>query len=322
MQISPTKIQERTPKVPASYSNFSFRIALELAAPHTWPAAIIPVLFATSIASLYAPISLTLGFALLAICILMQSAANTFNDYFDFVKGTDSLDDTLESDDAALLHNNVNLSSVRFFGISLLVLAFLIGSYVICVAGWITLALGLIGALVVVLYSGGKTPLSYLPIGEIVSGIVMGGIIPLACFYSFTSTLDFRVLIWSIPCIVGIALIMMTNNTCDIEKDIQANRKTLSVMWGRDRIRTLYRTLVLFWLISIPVIIMIWFGVGGLLVALFMLLSAYPLVRALFKNPLTQNSRIGAFAQICGLNITLGAFYCAAILAQNMTVVL
>ena len=40
-------------------------------------------------------------------------------------------------------------------------------------------------------------------------------------------------------------------------------------------------------------------------------------LKALFANPLNSHSRIGAMAQICSLNIALGAFYAAAILASS-----
>ena len=38
----------------------------------------------------------------------MQASVNTFNDYYDFVKGTDSADDDVEVSDATLVYNNVN----------------------------------------------------------------------------------------------------------------------------------------------------------------------------------------------------------------------
>ena len=79
------------------YDAFTVRMAIQLAAPHTWPAAIIPCLIAVCAASVFSEtVSISLAIALLVICILMQSAVNTFNDYYDFVKGADSLDDNVE----------------------------------------------------------------------------------------------------------------------------------------------------------------------------------------------------------------------------------
>ncbi len=74
-----------------SFAPLTCRLALQLAAPHTWPAAILPCLLAVACAmSNSAAVSFSLSVTLLVICVLMQAAVNTFNDYFDYVKGTDS----------------------------------------------------------------------------------------------------------------------------------------------------------------------------------------------------------------------------------------
>ena len=148
----------------------------------------------------------------------MQSSVNTFNDYFDYVKGSDSAQDNVDPTDAVLVYNNVNPRCALALAVGMLGAAFLLGIYAILVAGWIPLAIAAVGAAIVVLYSGGKTPISYLPIGEAVSGIVMGGLIPLACYHVLTLQFEPLVLIWSVPVIIGIGLIMLTNNTCDVEK--------------------------------------------------------------------------------------------------------
>ena len=198
------------------------RLALQLAAPHTWPAAIMPVLVAAACA-LANTGSLDVGMAwlLLLICILMQASVNTFNDYFDFIKGTDTAEDNVEASDSVLVYNDVNPRSALGLAIGFLAVAFLLGLYVVWKTGPVPLVIALIGAVIVVMYSGGKTPLSYLPVGEAVSGIVMGGLIPLACYQVLSGTFTFMALLWAAPTIIGVGLIMMTNNTCDIEKDIE-----------------------------------------------------------------------------------------------------
>lgn len=298
-----------------SYERLTPRMALQLAAPHTWPAAILPSLTAMcAAATTSSRIPVIMACVLLAICILMQSAVNTFNDYYDFIKGSDSVDDNVEESDATLVYNNVNPRCALALAVGFLIAAFALGAYVILIAGWIPLAIGIAGAIVVVLYSAGKTPVSYLPIGEVVSGVVMGGLIPLACYQALTGIFDLRMLIWAIPTMIGVGLIMLTNNTCDIEKDIPADRKTLPVLLGRTRARTLYHILVFAWIASIVVNTAAAFT-SGIIVMPFMLLASYPLLKALMANPLAPQSRIGAMAQICSVNIALGAFYAAAILA-------
>lgn len=305
-----------------SCGKLTMRMALQLAAPHTWPAAILPVLVAVAAAATtMSTVSVTLACTLLVICILMQSAVNTFNDYYDYVKGADSADDNVDPTDAVLVYNNVNPRAALALAIGFLVVAFALGGYVIWSAGWIPLAIGVVGAVIVVLYSAGKTPISYLPIGEFVSGFVMGGLIPLASYQALTGVFDLRALLWAVPTILGVGLIMFTNNTCDIEKDVESGRRTLSVLLGRERARSLYHALVFAWVVAIVVLVAVFFP-SGLIVMPFMLLASYPLLAALLKNPLAPPARIGAMAQVCSVNIALGAFYAAAILASSVTLVL
>lgn len=298
-------------------------MALQIAAPHTWPAAILPALIAMACAAANGyTVSAVMALVLLAICILMQAAVNTFNDYYDYVKGSDSAEDNVDPTDAVLVYNNVNPRSALMLAVGFLVVAFALGAYVIWQAGWIPLVIGIVGAIVVVLYSAGKTPISYLPIGELMSGFVMGGLIPLACYQALTKCFDPLMLVWALPTIIGVGLIMLTNNTCDVEKDIESGRKTLPFLLGRSRARALYHALVWIWIVLIIVNVLIWFS-GGWPVLVFMLAASIPLLKALLSNPLAPPARIGAMAQICSVNIALGAFYAAAVFAGGaMTLVL
>ena len=304
----------------SAYARFTARMAWQLAAPHTWPASIMPTLCALAFSYVATgTVSVTMSFTLLIICVLMQSSVNTFNDYFDYVKGTDSAQDNVDPTDAVLIYNNVNPRSALMLAVGMLAAAFVLGVYAIVVAGWIPLAIAVVGAIIVVMYSGGKAPISYLPIGEAVSGIVMGGLIPLACFQVLTLRFEPMVLIWSAPTIIGIGLIMFTNNTCDIEKDREANRSTLSVKLGREKARKLYHGLLIAWIVAIVAIVAIWYT-PGLVIAPFMLLAAHPFLNALMANPLGAKTRIAAMSQICTVNVTLGAFYAASVIAGGALV--
>lgn len=304
------------------YGRLTPRLWLQLAAPHTWPASLMPAFVAVCAAAATSErISVVMTLVLLVIVVLMQSAVNTFNDYYDYVKGADSAEDNVEESDATLVYNNVNPRSALVLAIGFLVAAFALGVYVIAVAGWIPLVIAVIGACFVVLYSAGKTPISYLPVGEAASGIVMGGLIPLACYQALTGRFEPLMLLWAVPTMIGVALIMFTNNTCDIEKDEEVGRNTLAVKLHRPRAVKLYHGLVYAWVVAVVVLTGAFFT-PGLIVAPFMLLAAYPQLKALLANPIAPSSRIGAMAQICGVNVTLGAFYGAAMLASLVGLVL
>lgn len=304
------------------FSPLTPKLAWQLAAPHTWVAAYVGVLLSGvyTIAAYSGHVNLVLLGLLLLICVFMQSSVNVFNDYFDYTKGTDSLENSSEDAfDAVLVYNNLNPKSVLALAIGYLVCAGLIGVYIVYSCGWIPLLIGLIGAIVVVIYSGGKTPISYLPIGEFISGIVMGSLIPLACTYVLSGVLDFFVLVLSIPLAVGIGMILATNNTCDIEKDIDAKRKTLAVVLGRKEATNVYRLVIMLWIILTIILVGILYT-KGLPIMAFMLIGIFPVARALFKNPLIQQSREAAMSQIVMLNVIISAFYCLAILV-NTTVI-
>ena len=113
------------------YTSLTARMALNLAAPHTWPAAVLPCLVAMAAGSIVGPVHLSTALVLLAICVLMQASVNTFNDYYDYVKGADSVDDNLEADDNVLAYNAVNPAHVKLLAAGFLAAAFVLGAYII-----------------------------------------------------------------------------------------------------------------------------------------------------------------------------------------------
>lgn len=297
------------------HSKFTFKTALQLAAPHTWSAAILPVLLATSCAigtghAAFPP----LVAVLLAISVLMQSSVNALNDYFDFVKGVDSADDNLEVDDAALLHSGIRPKAALWFALGLLAAAFALGAYVVWAAGWVPLAIAIVGAAVVLAYSGGKAPLSYLPVGELASGLVMGVLVTLASYYALARSLGWEVVAWSAPLFLQIGLVMLTNNACDIEKDAEAGRRTLPVLLGRPATVRLYRALVVADLAGIAAVVLLWFAPSAVMLP-FLLLLAIPFLKNVWKCPFVQASRVQAMALATNLNACLGCMYCVCVLA-------
>lgn len=306
----------RIERARAPYRPLTASMVLGLAAPHTWVAAIVPAAVGLCLAAAQGPVSVTLSLAMLVIVVLMQSAVNTFNDYYDYVKGTDDEDAALEESDAVLVYNAVNPKSALWLAVAMLACAFALGIYPIAVAGPAPLIIALVGALFVVLYSAGRTPLSYLPLGEAVSGIVMGGLIPLAYVQVLTGRLEPLVLVWSIPAILGVGLIMATNNVSDIERDAQAGRSTMAVVLGRKRAVACYGAGLVAWVASFALCCAAGFP-AGLMILPFAVFTAIPALKTLWSGRLEPPVRPRSMNAITTLNGLLGAFYCAAILAGS-----
>ena len=51
-----------------------------------------------------------------------------------------------------------------------------------------------------------------------------------------------------LPLMIGIGMILATNNTCDIEKDIASKRHTLAVTLGREQAPMFYKLALIVWM--------------------------------------------------------------------------
>ncbi len=294
--------------------NKTLKNAVNLAAPHTWSASVMPCVLALAISYKQAGmLRADMALCLVVIAVLMQSSVNALNDYADFVKGTDTLDNSPDPTDAVIVYG-LKPETAKRLGIAFLLCAFLTGIYVVFRCGTVPLVIGLIGALIIVAYSSGKMPISYLPFGELVSGFVMGGLITLAGVYMQTGLLRFTVLAEALPVIIGIGMIMLSNNGCDIERDIPAGRRTLPCLIGRERTDRLYRIMLIVWLLSpLPVFLIEGGGLSALVYALEMPVFMSHFVRQ-YSLPLGQEKRGLVMAGITNLVILLGFSYSAAFL--------
>ncbi|MDR1573279.1 MAG: prenyltransferase [Clostridiales Family XIII bacterium] len=296
-----------------TYKRMTLKNAVGLAAPHTWTASVFPVLLGTLLSAvLTGQFKAPVFWLLLCAAVLLQSSVNTFNDYYDFVKGTDLKENSDEPADAVLIYNDIDPKHVLRLGSLYMGTAALFGLYPIYRGGLGTFLLGAVGCLVILAYSAGKHPISYLPLGELVSGGVMGGLLPTAVFSAFAGYIDLRVLPLSVPLIVGIGLIMMTNNTCDIERDRRSGRRTLPALLGRSAARRLYRLLAGVWVLSMLALVLLCFPKGALPAASVLAMSGPALAR-LFLSPLVPERRGPCMGVVTRAMIGLSCSYLAGI---------
>lgn len=291
------------------------KAALRLSAPHTWlPCSILPSVFAALLCRYWGcPVTWGLGFVLVVICILMQGSVNTLNDFFDFIKGNDSENDFLEPSDSVLVFDKIAPLWAGLWGLAQLALAGLLGLSVVYRSGLAPLVVGMAGAAVVAVYSAGPLPLSYLPVGEVISGFVMGGLIPLGVFSACTGRIFTEVLLWTLPFALGIGLIMLVNNTSDIEKDVVSGRRTLPVISGRQKAAVLYRSTLLLWLLTTVVLAALQFGIGAAAVPVCCILGGKRLVMAFCAELLPKN-RVPNMKGILTVNLIVNGGYLAALI--------
>ena len=286
------------------YRPLTAKQALQLAAPHTWAASVCPSLFGIIYSRLTgSPLGLFRAAAVLAACVFLQSAVNTLNDYVDFVKGTDSASDNVEVSDAVLVYGGIDPKSARNLGFLYLFAGLLSGLAASAGAGPVPILIGAVGGATVLLYSGGPLPVSSLPLGEVVSGFVMGGLIPLGTAACADGKLHPEILFYSLPLIIGIGLIMMSNNGCDIEKDLRAGRRTLPMILGRERTLKLYRFLTVFWILLLLVLPVLLTGRRGFLCGVLLLLFARERFQNILALQLRPEQRVLQMKGIVAANI-------------------
>jgi 1,4-dihydroxy-2-naphthoate octaprenyltransferase len=250
--------------------------------------------------------------ALAAVCVLMHSSVNALDDYFDLMRGTDRPEDNVEAYDALLIHTDLAPRWALRIGVSYLAAGALVGLWVVWRTSLAPLVFGVAGGAVVVLYTAGALPLSHLPVGEVVSGVTIGGLLPQGVASAF-GLASWELFFGSTPLIVGIALVMMTNNVCDIERDSAAGRRTLPVLLGRPRARSLYRALAALWLLAVCALSYSQArSAARLLIPAVVLAAGAPKFFALMRTELRHEDRVRAMGAVIASNFAVNGAYLLA----------
>lgn len=208
-------------------------------------------------------LSVPLVAVVILIPILFNASINLINDYYDYVQGNDTNENIYGEGDAPLAFNKItNPRPVLYVGLACLLFGGLLGIYIIFQSGFVPLIIGCIGVIAILTYSGWKTSVSYLPISELVSGFVMGGLIPLGVYASLTGQIDWLILYKCIPMMLIVSQFMLVNNTCDMERDKNVGRKTLSIVIGRKNAHKVAALFTFIWIFTMLHVSIFWYTIG------------------------------------------------------------
>ena len=214
---------------------------LEGARPRTLPAAVAPVLVGTGAAAAadaFAP-----GRAVLAlvVALALQVGVNYANDYSDGVRGTDEhrvgplrlVGSGVAPPDAVL-----RAALACFAG------AAATGFVLSALASWWLLLVGAAAIAAAWAYTGTSKPYGYRGLGEVSVFVFFGLVAVLGTTYVQAERLTWPALAGGIGCGALACAILVTNNLRDIPTDVGAGKRTLAVVLGDRRTRTLYPSLV------------------------------------------------------------------------------
>lgn len=205
--------------------------------------------------------------------LLIQIGTNFANDYFDFVKGTDT--EERIGPKRATQAGLVSPRTMLWATVLVFALAFVPGAYLVYRGGWPILAIGLVSVLCGVLYTGGPFPLGYLGLGDIFVLVFFGPVAVGGTYYVQTLTLSDDVLVAGLMPGLFSTAILTVNNLRDADTDVKTGKRTLAVRFGKSFARWEYFACVVAATFAIPAYL--YAVAGGPLSALICMATAIPL---------------------------------------------
>ncbi len=273
--------------------------------PKTWPASIIPVLIGTLYSAYrFGNFRLDLFIAMLLSAVGAQCFANVINDYSDYISGLDTVDTVHDREGSILVFDGIPPIQVKKLMKYLVVSTLFPAAYLLFHGGIIVAAIGITGFLVAYLYSAGPLPISKTFLGELFSGFTMGGLITWLAYYIQSGYIDKDIILISIPLIIYIGSILLTNGLCDIEKD-RATRVTIPILMGRERsidiLKFAYIMMYIFVFLSIVLRI--------LPLSMFLIFLSLPLVVKKLKFITVENISLKNRSNIMGHSVLSGIIF-------------
>ncbi|TFH18216.1 MAG: 1,4-dihydroxy-2-naphthoate octaprenyltransferase [Lentisphaerales bacterium] len=261
----------------------------ELRAPF-FTGSVVPILVGTSLAYYHTSIwNWPLFLLALVGIVLIHAGANVANDYFDHLSGNDAANRDFVrpfTGGSRMIQNNL-LSPREVLALSLACFAMgsAIGIYLVMKAGWLLLALGVIGVLGGFFYTAPPISLVSRGIGEFVIGINFGGLPVIGAYYVQTQVVRWETVLFSLPVAFLIAAILFINQFQDYEADKAVGKRNWVVRLGRRKSAWVLAILMsVCWML--PIVAAVVFKVGPVLclIALIPVLAAFKAIRTAFRH--------------------------------------
>ena len=185
----------------------------------TLPAAIVPVVVGTAVAHASGGLSWGPAIAALLGSLAIQIGTNFANDVFDAEKGADGPDRLGPT--RAVAAGLISASAMRRAMIAAFGVAALFGLYLVSVAGWPVVAIGIASILSGIAYTGGPWPLGYHGLGDVFVMLFFGFVA--VCGTAFVQLAHVPCLaVWaSIPVGSLATAILVVNNLRDRHQDVR-----------------------------------------------------------------------------------------------------
>ncbi len=244
------------------------------ARPRTLPAAIAPVVVATSLADKES--NTVASLVALAVSLALQIGVNYANDYSDGIRGTDNDRIGPLRITASGLATPAQVKSAAFISFGVAAIA---GLLLAINSSWWLIAVGALSIAAAWGYTGGKNPYGYMGLGELFVFIFFGLVATIGTFYVQTERITGESILAGV--IVGFlaCAILVINNIRDRAKDEVVGKRTLAVRLGDRRSRVLYTALV-----TLPYLLTAGFGSPWTMLTLATLPLTVSILKALWSG--------------------------------------
>jgi 1,4-dihydroxy-2-naphthoate octaprenyltransferase len=217
-------------------------IWVEAARPRTLPASLAPVLVGTAAGARSHGIAWVRFALVVVVALAVQVAVNFANDYFDGVRGVDTVQ---RAGPRRAVASQLVTPRAMVVAIGLaMAVAGGAGLALAALVSWWLLLIG-VGAFVALLgYSGGPKPYASQGLGEVFVFIFFGLIATLGSSYVQHRMLPATAWVAAVATGVLAVAILVVNNLRDVPTDAIAGKRTLAVRLGRERTRVMFAVML------------------------------------------------------------------------------
>jgi 1,4-dihydroxy-2-naphthoate polyprenyltransferase len=161
--------------------------------------------------------------------VLVHTAANLWNDYFDFKGGVDTVDGGIGS--GVLVHGNMSPARCFRGAVICALLAATGGLWLATQVGLGLIWLGILGMIGAIGYSAGPFSPKHRALGEVWVFLLMGVGMTLGGYMAQTGAFSWTAIAAGTPAALLMTLILYTNNLRDLRTDRSAGLKTLPMLF-------------------------------------------------------------------------------------------
>lgn len=211
--------------------------------PATLPAAAAPVIVGSALAGAAGVFRWDALVMILFAALAIQIGVNFANDLADAEKGADTearIGPTRAVATGLLSAGQMKRGIIVAFG-----LAAVAGLYLIWLAGWVILFIGIVSIIAGLGYTNGPIPYGYYGLGELFVFIFFGLVATVGTRYVYDQTAPADAWISGVAMGLLAAAILVANNVRDGDTDRVAGKRTLAVILGRNPARWLYTVMIL-----------------------------------------------------------------------------